>query len=146
MRYVGSQKLGLAASNASCHRAKQRAFSRWLQQNKRAEKQKLEAVLKENINRLNAMKDRIKQLEIHNHEVALQNEDFRQGALDGIEMAKSLDELNREKEVLSIDLADKALVIRRLLEDNANLNNQLALAQDAAHRLIHMTQARLLNR
>jgi len=106
----------------------------------------LEAVLKENINRLNAMKDRIKQLEIYNHEVALQNEDFRQGALDGIEMAKSLDELNREKEVLSIDLADKALVIRRLLEDNANLNNQLALAQDAAHRLIHMTQARLLNR
>ena len=31
VRYVGSQKLGLAASNASCHRAKQRAFSRWLQ-------------------------------------------------------------------------------------------------------------------
>lgn len=47
-----------------------------------------------------------------------------------------MDDLNREKEVLSIDLADKALVIRRLLEDNANLNNQLALAQEAAHRLI----------
>jgi hypothetical protein len=38
-------------------------------------------------------------------------------------MAKSLDDLNREKEVLSIDLADKALVIRRLLEDNSSLNN-----------------------
>ncbi len=59
-------------------------------------------------------------------------------------MAKSLDELNREKEMLSIDLTDKALVIRRLLEDNANLNRQLAQAQDAAHRLIQMTQARLL--
>jgi len=59
-------------------------------------------------------------------------------------MAKSLDELNREKEMLSIDLTDKAAVIRRLLEDNANLNRQLAQAQDAAHRLIQMTQARLL--
>ena len=50
------------------------------------------------------------------------------GALGGIEMAKNLDELNREKEMIAIDLADKAHVIRKLLEDNANLNNQLALA------------------
>ena len=61
-------------------------------------------------------------------------------------MAKSLDDLGREKELLSIDLADKALVIRRLLEDNSSLNNQLAMAQDSAHRLIQMTQMRLLNR
>jgi hypothetical protein len=57
-------------------------------------------------------------------------------------MARNLDDLQREKEVLAIDLADKALVIRRLLEDNSNLNNQLAYAQEAAHRLIQQTQAR----
>ena len=43
-------------------------------------------------------------------------------------MARNLDDLQREKEVLAIDLADKAMVIRRLLEDNSNLNAQLAFA------------------
>jgi len=78
--------------------------------------------------RIAALKDRIKHLENSNQKIAIQNEDFRQGALDGIEMARNLDDLQREKEVLAIDLADKALVMRRLLEDNANLNNQLAYA------------------
>jgi hypothetical protein len=60
-------------------------------------------------------------------------------------MARNLDDLQREKEVLAIDLADKALVIRRLLEDNSNLNAQLAFAQEHAHRLIQITHARLNN-
>ena len=34
-------------------------------------------------------------------------------------MAKSVDDLTRERELLSVDVADKSLVIRRLLEDNA---------------------------
>jgi hypothetical protein len=33
-------------------------------------------------------------------------------------MAKSIDELSREREILSVDMAEKSLVIRRLLEDN----------------------------
>lgn len=37
-------------------------------------------------------------------------------------MAKSMDELTREREMLTIDIADKAFIVRKLLEDNANLN------------------------
>ena len=69
-----------------------------------------------------ALKHRIGQIERANIEVAELNEDLRQGALDGIEMAKSVDDLTREREVLTIDVSDKSLVIRRLLEDNQNLN------------------------
>ena len=37
-------------------------------------------------------------------------------------MAKTIDDLTKEREKLSIDLADKALTIRKLLEDNSNLS------------------------
>jgi len=60
--------------------------------------------------------------------LADQNEELRQGALDGIEMAKTIDDLTREREKLSVDLADKAIVIRKLLEDNNNLSVRLSNA------------------
>jgi hypothetical protein len=47
------------------------------------------------------------------------------GALDGIDMASSFADLNREREKLSIDIADKAITIRKLLEDNNNLSIRL---------------------
>jgi hypothetical protein len=40
-------------------------------------------------------------------------------------MAKSVEELTRERERLSVDLADKAITIRKLLEDNNNLSIRL---------------------
>lgn len=43
-------------------------------------------------------------------------------------MAKTIDDLSREREKLSVDLADKAIVIRRLLEDNNNLSVRLSNA------------------
>ena len=48
--------------------------------------------------------------------------------MDGIIMAKSVGDLTEDRENLSVDLADKAITIRKLLEDNAFLNKQL---QDA---------------
>ncbi len=72
------------------------------------------------------MKGRIKQLENDNTELADQNEELRMGAMDGIEMAKSVEDLTREREKLSVDLADKAITIRKLLEDNNNLSIRLS--------------------
>jgi hypothetical protein len=99
----------------------------------------MEHMLKENLMNIAGLKERITRLEARNQEVARQNEDLRQGALDGIEMAKSVDDLSREREILTIDIADKALVIRRLLEDNNNLHLELQQAQEAAQRLIRST-------
>jgi hypothetical protein len=75
-------------------------------------------------------------LEKSNFNVSEENDDLRVGALDGIEMARSVDELGRDRENLSVDLADKAIAIRKLLEDNNNLSLRLNHAQDEAHSLI----------
>jgi len=40
-------------------------------------------------------------------------------------MAKNVDILTRDREKLSIDLADKAITIRKLLEDNNYLSIRL---------------------
>jgi hypothetical protein len=54
------------------------------------------------------------------------------GALDGIEMARNVELLTNEREKLSIDMADKAIIIRKLLEDNNNLSTRLSNAQEEA--------------
>jgi hypothetical protein len=40
-------------------------------------------------------------------------------------MAKHCDELHMERENLSVDLADKAITIRKLLEDNSYLHGKV---------------------
>ena len=64
------------------------------------------------------------------------------GALDGIEMARSMELLTNEREKLSIDLADKAITIRKLLEDNNNLSTRLSIAQEEAQSLIKLSQSK----
>ena len=43
-------------------------------------------------------------------------------------MARSVEVLSREREKLSVDMADKAITIRKLLEDNNNLSIRLSHA------------------
>jgi len=50
---------------------------------------------------------------------------YRDGAMDGIIMAKHCEELHKDRECLSVDLADKAITIRKLLEDNSYLHSKL---------------------
>jgi len=50
--------------------------------------------------------------------------------------------LTSEREVLSVDLADKAQVIRKLLDENEMLTLKLEKAQQNAEGLIRMTMRR----
>ena len=65
--------------------------------------------------------------------------------MDGIDMAHGIEELSKEREKLSIDLADKAMSIRKLLEDNSNLSIRLTHAQEEAEKLIMMSQNKFQN-
>ena len=56
-----------------------------------------------------------------------------------------MNELNQQKEQLSVDLADRAAIIRKLLEDNKALNDKLALAQREAMRLKEAAQGHPLS-
>ena len=75
-------------------------------------------MLKTNLEHMEALKQQIKELEQSNEVFALENEDLRQFSLDGYDIAKNVQALTAEREVLSVDLADKAQVIRRLLDEN----------------------------
>lgn len=64
--------------------------------------------------------------------VANENEELRQFSLDGYQIAKNVQSLSNERERLSVDLADKANIIKKLLSENENLQTSLRSAQDHA--------------
>ena len=51
----------------------------------------------------------------------VENEELRSAALDGIEIAKAVQDLTKEREQLSTDLQTRAGTIKKLIEDNNNL-------------------------
>ena len=74
----------------------------------------------------------IGKLESINRNLLTENEELRQAALDGIEIAKVVQELTRERENLPHDLADRAGTIKKLIDDNNNLSVRLNIAQREA--------------
>jgi hypothetical protein len=74
------------------------------------------------------LKDRLAQLERDNDVMANENEELRQFSLDGYQIAKNVNMLAAEREKLSVDLADKAQTIKKLLDENEKLNAKLKFA------------------
>lgn len=54
--------------------------------------------------------------------MAGENEELRQFSLDGYQIAKNVQSLTSEREKLSVDLADKATTIKKLLDENEFLS------------------------
>ena len=50
--------------------------------------------------------------------------------MDGITMVRHVEELTKDRDKLSVDLADKALTIRKLLEDHSYLQSKLKNVQN----------------
>lgn len=48
----------------------------------------------------------------------MENEELRSAALDGIEIAKAVQDLTKERESLDRDLRERAATIKKLIEDN----------------------------
>jgi len=71
------------------------------------------------------LKDKIKELENGNDTVADENEELRKFSLDGYQLGRNVQTLTNERELLSVDLSDKADMIKRLLDENENLNVRL---------------------
>lgn len=67
-----------------------------------------------------------------NKNLLVENEELRSAALDGIEIAKAVQDLTKEREELSRDLQNRAETIKKLIEDNNNLQLRLSIAQKEA--------------
>ena len=63
--------------------------------------------------------------EQRNKDLLLENEELRQASLDGIEIAKAVQELTKEREKLSSDLNEKNMTIQQLLNDNNAMSHKL---------------------
>jgi len=70
----------------------------------------------------------VSKLESINNNLVVENEELRSAALDGIEIAKAVQDLTKERETLSQDLQDRAATIKKLIEDNNNLALRLSIA------------------
>lgn len=97
------------------------AFSKFAEAGNKNLQNKIEQAIKANLNKITGLKDNISKFETENEELAKQNDEFRKGALDGITMVRHVEGLTADRDKLSVDLADKALTIRKLLEDNQYL-------------------------
>lgn len=72
-----------------------------------------------------ALKDKISEIENDNESLANENEELRQFSLDGYQLGKNVQNLTQEREKLSVDLADKAATIKKLLDENERLTQRL---------------------
>ena len=72
-----------------------------------------------------ALKDKISEIENDNESLANENEEMRQFSLDGYQLGKNVQNLTQEREKLSVDLADKAATIKKLLDENERLTQRL---------------------
>lgn len=68
---------------------------------------------------------KLAQLSEDNGVLVTENAELRQASLDGIAIADAIEELSKEREKLSVDLADRAATIKRLLEENTELNYKI---------------------
>ena len=64
----------------------------------------------------------------------------------GITMARNVEALTAERDKLSVDLADKALTIRKLLEDNQYLQNKLDNAKFQTSTLLDYAKSAAIKR
>ena len=133
---VSSQKLALSLGVQNQQRTKMHAFAKFADFGNARLQGKIEQALKANLDRIADMKNNMARLESTNDELAKQNDEFRRGAMDGINMVRHVEALTADRDKLSVDLADKALTIRKLLEDNQYLQNKLTSAQGQAAYLI----------
>lgn len=111
-------------------------MKKWADFAKKQRNLESKVLLENNLASLEILKQRIRQLEGENEVMAGENEDLRQFSLDGYDIARNVQVLAGEREILSVDLADKSKVITKLLDENEALTRQLNKAQEKAARLI----------
>lgn len=134
--YIKSQRLAFALGRDNLERGMRRALNQIDTNAHLSKRRDLEMLLDRNINLIASLKERIQDFESDNLAVADENEELRQFSLDGYQIAKNVQSLSHEREKLSVDLADKASIIKRLLRENEQLQGNLRQAQDHAALLV----------
>lgn len=130
--FIKGQRLALAKVNNNYLATVFRAFARWKKHCQRREQDELAEQLGRTNQMIGELSQHVAKLEGINKNLLVENEELRSAALDGIEIAKAVQDLTKEREALSADLQDRAATIKKLIEDNNNLSLRLSIAQKEA--------------
>ena len=140
--YRKSQRLALAVGRDNHRFGSMKAFSIMQDAAAGGKAKALADLLGKNVGAIAAAKDKMKELENDNEALANENEELRQFSLDGYQLGKNVQNLTAERESLSVDLADKAATITKLLDENERLSMRLRQAQENAAHLLTQSQMR----
>ena len=124
--YVRAQKLALGLLKDNLRRERGLAFDIWKQHAKHSRKQDGTAFVNDSVVNITEIKSKINELEAANATMANENHELRQFSMDGFHIAKNVQALHSERETLSVDLADKASAVSKLLSENKRLKESLA--------------------
>ena len=84
-----------------------------------------EHLIKRNVDLITVTKNEIEDLESRNEALSHENQELRQFSLDGYQLGNNVQKLTHEREILSVDLADKAKTVNELMQENERLRYRL---------------------
>ena len=102
--FIKGQKLALAKVNNNYLATLFRAFARWKKMCQQGEQKELNEQLERTEMMIGELTSHVGKLEGINKNLLVENEELRSAALDGIEIAKAVQDLTKEREQLSGDL------------------------------------------
>jgi hypothetical protein len=124
---------GLRQALSQCHsrvtQGKRQAYSTWALCVSLWKARELHLQIEDTEEQIGDVAARKRQVYAENEALSHENEELRQASLDGIAIADAIETLSRERERLSVDLADRATTIKQLIDEN----NSLALKLKSAN-------------
>ena len=117
------QNLAMVLGKLNTHKTFFRVFVRWTLHTNLCKVHDLLAQLTSVEENFYITRTTLRAMEDDNQSLVEENSELRQASLDGIAIAEAFETLTKEREKLSVDLAERTATIKRLLEHN----NELAL-------------------
>lgn len=124
-KVVSAQRLALDRCHFSYKFAKEKAWVQFVANSVAAMRRDYNKKTLGNVNNMDTLKERCKYLEKQNIVIAEENDEFKKGVIKNQRLLVTADDLQRDLENLSSELSDKAVTIRKLLEDNTLMNKKL---------------------
>lgn len=133
---ISGQKLGLSIVKDNCDSATEKAFHQWTMRGKQQEFEKVQKTLKEHMELIVNLRLKIKEIDMDNQNLVIENEQLRRTSMDGIFLAQTWKELSVKIKELSVDLADKSTIIENLLDENHGLAQNINLMKNRANQVM----------
>lgn len=119
------QNMALVSCALQTHKALHQALLRWTYHSGLCKVHELLEQLTSTEQNLYIYKTTLKTIEDDNQLLIEENMELRQASLDGVAIAEAFETLSKERERLSLDLADRTATIKRLIDQNNELAERL---------------------